>query len=293
MTEGPGSNRRAFFGRAWRDALAAAPKVAPKPFAIAAALRDAPGAEAAAAPSPLPAMPAIVSGSVTLDDLVVQAAVAGLQDRGDAVRALARHSVRLTPAADGRSSFGGDQYLAQIDLASVAALGAALPLPADGWLMFSGDAVAVVSDRAPDRGSQPLAASVELSLPRVWSAPVEALGLSTDERIAWQKLRVWLAESQGVELHDSTPGFLALHRLLGYPDETGGDMPLMCELLQAGVELDEPYPRMHPLARELEAQALRWQLLLQLSVGESERLYFWVIADDLDAGDFTRVRIIR
>src|SRR4051812_19635962 len=116
MSEGPGSNRRAFFGRAWRDALAAAPKVAPKPFAIAAALRDAPSDEA---PSPLAPTPAIASGSVTHDDLVVQAAVAGLEDRGEAVRALARHSIRLTPAADGRSSFGGEQYLAQIDLASV------------------------------------------------------------------------------------------------------------------------------------------------------------------------------
>src|SRR4051794_28407812 len=109
MSEGPGSNRRAFFGRAWRDALAAAPKVAPKPFAIAAALRDTPSAEAAGGPSPLSAMPAIASGAVTLDDVVVQGALAGLQDRGDAVCALARHSVRLTPAAAGRSWFGGEQ----------------------------------------------------------------------------------------------------------------------------------------------------------------------------------------
>ena len=289
MSEGPGSNRRAFFGRAWRDALAAAPKVAPKPFAIAAALSEPPNAE----PVATPPLSAIASGSLTLDHLVTQAAAAGLGDRADAVRALARHSVRLTPSADGRSSFGGDRYLAQLDLASIAALGAALRLPADGWLVFSAGAVAPAAGRAPDSGSQPLATAVELSLPRVWSAPVEALGLSADERIAWQKLRVWLAESQAVELHDSTPGFLALHRLLGYPDETGGDMPLMCELLAAGAELDEPYPRMHPLARELEAQALRWQLLLQLSVGDAERVYFWITADDLDAGDFTHVRVIR
>jgi len=190
---------------------------------------------------------------VTLVDVAMQAAVSGLEDRGAAVRALARHSVRLTPAVEGTSFLGGEEYLAQIDLASVAALGEPTPLPAEGWLTFSADAVAVVSGQAADSGSQPLAASVELSLPRAWSAPVEALGLSTDERIAWQKLRVWLAESQGVELHDSTPGFLAVHRLLGYPDETGGDMPLMCELLEAGAELDEPYPRMHPLAREREA----------------------------------------
>ena len=289
MDEGSGSNRRAFFGRAWRDALAAAPKVAPKPFAIAAALRNPPEPETDAAP----ASAAPASGPVTLGHLAMQAAVTGLEDRVAEVRALARHSVRLTPAADGTSSLGGEQYLAQIDLASVAALEAAPELPADGWLTFSADAVTVVSDPAPDSGSQPLAAAVELSLPRVWSAPVEALGLSTDERTAWQKLRVWLAESQGVELHDSTPGFLSLHRLLGYPDETGGDMPLRCELLEAGVELDEPYPRMHPLARELEAQARRWRLLLQLSVGETERVYFWITADDLDAGDFTRVRVIR
>jgi len=143
MSEGPGSNRRAFFGRAWRDALAAAPRVAPKPFAIAAALRDAPTADTVTAPSP-----AVAGRPVTLVDVAMQAAVSGLEDRGAAVRALARHSVRLTPAAEGRSFLGGEQYLAQIDLASVAALGAPTPLPAEGWLTFSADAVAVVSSQA-------------------------------------------------------------------------------------------------------------------------------------------------
>ena len=202
-------------------------------------------------------------------------------------------SVRLTPAADGRSWFGGERYLAQIDLASVAALGAVSELPADGALRFDDDGATLLSAPGPVSAAQSLEPTLELSLPRVWSAPVEALGLNADERIAWQALRVWLAERQNVELHDSTPGFLDLHRLLGYPDETGGDMPLMCELLEAGVVLEEPYPRMHPLSRELEVPSRRWRLLLQLSVGDRRRVYYWITAEDLAAGDFSRVRTIR
>ncbi len=243
---------------------------------------------------PSPTTAAAVSGTVTLDELLAQAAVAGLEGRSEAVRALARRSIRLTPDVAGRSSLGGERCLAQIDLASIAALGAAPALPAEGALVFADDRVGLVSAPGPVSGAEPVQPSLELSLPRVWSAPVEALGLGTDERTAWIALRVWLAERQGVELHDSTPGFLALHRLLGYPDETGGDMPLRCELLDAGVAHDdEPYPRMHPRARELEPRSARWRLLLQLSVGDAERVYFWITAEDLEAGDFNRVRVMR
>ena len=299
MSEEPGSSRRDFFGRAWRDALAAAPKVAPKPFAVASALSAEKQrvTEAAGLPRFVPpsaATAAAVSGTVTLDELLARAAVAGLEGRAEAVRALARRSIRLTPDTAGRSSVGGERCLAQIDLASIAALGATPELPAEGALVFGDDRVVLVSAPGPVSGAEPVQPSVELSLPRVWSAPVEALGLGTDERTAWIALRVWLAERQGVELHDSTPGFLALHRLLGYPDETGGDMPLRCELLDAGVAHDdEPYPRMHPRARELEPRSARWRLLLQLSVGDAERVYFWITAEDLEAGDFNRVRVMR
>lgn len=333
MSERAGTNRRAFFGRAWRDALAAAPK----PFAVAAGMGDPPQAEPVPAPEPprfspaLAAPPQPATGGMTLDDLLAQTVTVGLDGRAEAIRSLARWSVRLTPAPGGRSQLGGFPglardvewpavegrplaFLAQIDLTHGAA---APPLPpAAGCLLFFADVDGTASgtavdgrvlltstlaadprDRPPLPGPvespQSLEHSLELSLPRVWSAPVEALDLRDVERDGWQELRAWLAERQRVELHDRTAGFLALHRLLGYPDETGGDMPLSCELLAAGAVLDEPYPRMHPLARALEPRAERWRLLLQLSVGGVERVYFWIASEDLDAAEFSRVRVIR
>jgi hypothetical protein len=255
---------------------------------------------------------------VTLEELLAHAATVGLAARADAVRSLARWSVRLTRAADGRSRLGGTPELpdgvawpsddgrplpclAQVDLADVSALGVAVPLPAAGRLLLFAEAgetpVAcgslLVAPGSVESGPEALEASAELMLPRVWSAPVQELGLAGDEGDAWQALRAWLAERQGVELHDRAGGFLALHRVLGYPDETGGDMPLMCELLAAGAVVEDRYPRMHPLARELDARAARWRLLLQLSVGARERVYVWIAAEDLAAGDLSRVRIIR
>ena len=318
MSEPPTSSRRAFFGRAWRDALAAAPK----PFAASGGMTD-PVPAAPPAPPPLytPATappPGPTTGAVTLDDLLAHAGDVGLDARAGAIRSLARWSIRLTPAADGRSQLGGEPglpdgvpwpsadgrplpCLAQLDLEDVAALGVATQVPADGRLLvfaepgespFPRGRLLVVPGPGA-RGPEPLAVSPELTLPRVWSAPVQDVGLADEERDAWEALRARLAGRQGVELHDRAGGFLALHRLLGYPDETGGDMPLMCALLDAGVVLEDRYARMHPRARELDPRAGRWRLLLQLSVGERERVYVWIAAEDLAAGDLSRVRIIR
>ena len=308
MSERPPTNRRAFFTRAWR--------VPPAP---------APERSAAADPAPAtaePARPGPATGSATLEDVLAHAVTVGLAARAGAIRSLARWSVRLTESAGGTSSLGGAPdlpgdvawpsadgrplpFVAQVDLGAVAALGVEAPLPAGGRLLvfaepegtpFVRGSVLVVPGPVPGgtaSGGRPLEVSPELSLPRVWSAPVQALGLADDERDAWQALRAWLAERQGVELHDRASGFLALHRLLGYPDEKSGDMPLMCELSAAGADLADTAPLMHPLARELEARSGRWRLLLQLSVGERERVYAWVAAEDLDAGDLSRVRLIR
>lgn len=294
MSDGSGSNRRAFFGRAWRDALAAAPKVAPKPFAVAAALSDKPKAvEPPPVERDVVVTPSAATGSVTFDELLAHAETLGLADRARAIAKLVSPSVRLTPHDDGRSTVGGDQCLAQIDLASLAGLGVTPPLPADGWLRCTDDGVTVLSAPAPVTGAQSVAPSLELSLPRVWAAPVVALDLDDEERATWQELRIWLADRQHVELHDRTPDFLGLHRLLGYPDETSGDMPLHCELLASGAELGDEPPRLHPLAREVEKRVGRWRLLLQLSTGGRERAYFWIAREDLDAGDFAGVHVIR
>jgi hypothetical protein len=140
--------------------------------------------------------------------------------------------------------------------------------------------------------------SAELQLPRVWSDSVQALELDEAEHDGWQRLRQQVAERQGVEVHDATHGFQVTHRLLGYPDERRGDMPLACELLARGHVLGDDPPLAHPYASEAEPHTASWRLLLQLSVddelgwswgGLRERLYVWIDKRDLAAGDFARV----
>jgi hypothetical protein len=139
----------------------------------------------------------------------------------------------------------------------------------------------------------------ELVLPRVWSDPVQALGLDPSEQEAWELLRHRLAESQDTLTFDESPDPQSLHRLLGYPDERNGNMPLACEMLAQGIDLHDEPAIVHPRAEEFEAGAARWLLLAQLSddwrldwswgTGD-DRLYFWIHEADLAAGDFTRVR---
>jgi hypothetical protein len=154
-------------------------------------------------------------------------------------------------------------------------------------------------------GGVPLQASAELQLPRVWSAPVQSLGLDASEHRGWQSLRRYLAARQGVELYDELPHMQSIHRFLGYPDERRGDMPLACELLDRNCALGDDPPAIHRRAAELEPFTRRWRLLLQLTLdqafpwsargpaGSVERLYLWIDDEHLDKGDFSRVQALR
>jgi hypothetical protein len=145
----------------------------------------------------------------------------------------------------------------------------------------------------------PFELTPELVLPRVWSDAVQGLGLDPDEQDAWELLRHRLAESQGTLTFDESPDPQSLHRLLGYPDERHGNMPLACEMLAQGIDLHDEPAIVHPRAEEFEAGAARWLLLAQCSDDErldwswgtgDDRLYFWIHEADLATGDFTRVR---
>jgi hypothetical protein len=255
---------------------------------------------------------------VTVDELLAMAAEVGLGERLDAIRDLARDSVRVT-LGDAQAAARASRLSAaparsrepfcpaRLDLADVAAvLGAEDPMPRDGMLsciaMGDGEYRVVVDDVAPAAERRlPVDLSVELQLPRVWSHSVQALALDTAEHDAWQLLREQLAERQGVELHDATWELQAIHRVLGYPDERNGDMPLICELLARGHELGDDPPRIHPAAAEAEQHAQRWRLLLQLTMDDElgwswgdwrERLYLWIDEQDLANGEFARVRAI-
>jgi hypothetical protein len=311
------ASRRAFLRGAWRDARAAAPQVA---SAVVPAVRPfLRGPDGPASPGRDVIDATAVKDTATVDELLSAATEFRLADRLECVRSLVRRSVRLVPAATavgtGRSRLG--EPLAQIDLAELTSLGVGHGLPADGLLHLDCD----ISDEGPRwRGPQAvlvghipegkvnpppathasaiaLLLSVELSLPRVWSAPVAALDLDESEQQGWQELRGWLARRQGVELFDQVEVHLAAHRLFGYPDERTGEMPLICELLAAGAVIDD-HPIAHPRARELEALARRWRLLLQLSAAEElawpwaaryERLYFWIDEQRLEAGDLSEI----
>jgi hypothetical protein len=272
--------------------------------------------------------------TVTFEELEELAVEHGLQERLVELRELARHSIRLTsptlddpavgswlvdPAAglldeDTWPIWSGERLtlVAQLDLGDPALRDVDLPLPPDGRLLFlfaalqapAGDMVdhegagRVLHVPAPF-GPAPVARlSVELTLPRVWSAPVQRLALDPIEHDGYLRLRRRVASLQDVELDDNFGDPIAYHRALGYPNETTGLMPTTCELVstgqdggQAGTTADD----------DVGARAARWRLLLQLTVavdgpwnlgGEGGRLYFWITEDDLRAHDFSRVRAI-
>jgi hypothetical protein len=274
------------------------------------------------------------TATVTIDELRDMAAEHGLEDHLDEIAALARHSVRLTTPTLQDDPVGawlfeptaglldesvwplwqGERLtlVAQLDLTDPALRDVDLPLPPDGRLLFlfaalqapAGDMVdhegagRVLHVPAPF-GPAPVARlSVELTLPRVWSAPVQRLALDPIEHDGYLRLRRRVASLQDVELDDNFGDPIAYHRALGYPNETTGLMPTTCELVstgqdggQAGTTADD----------DVGARAARWRLLLQLTVavdgpwnlgGEGGRLYFWITEDDLRAHDFSRVRAI-
>jgi Domain of unknown function (DUF1963) len=254
------------------------------------------------------------SRTVTIEELLELAAELGLGEREDELRSLARFSVRLTsPTLDDHPAGGwlvepseglldeeawplwaGERltHVAQLDLGDPALRDVDLPLPRDGRLLFlwaalgapSGElashegAARVLHVPAPFGPAPAARLSVELTLPRVWSAAVQRLGLDPIEHDGYLQLRRRLATLQDVELDDGFGSAIAFHRALGYPNETSGLMPSTCETASG--------------------RDGGWRLLLQLTAdpsgpwtlgGAGGRLYFWIAEEDLRAADFSRV----
>ena len=200
------------------------------------------------------------------------------------------------PAAFEWPTWRGEElaFLGQLNLAEVGAVEPEGLLPPRGLLLLFYDVRNEPSGLEPgDRGScrvlhvdgdpsglkpdpdrracfpdYPLELSLELMLPRSWSAHVEALELDEAELTAWDELRGRLARAQGVELEELTPSWYALHRLLGYPEELGSELELDCQLVSAGINIAEGEGYLDPRRDELEAGARDWRLLLQLSDDE-------------------------
>jgi hypothetical protein len=218
----------------------------------------------------------------------------GLGSRIDEITSLIERSVRVVPDSHASAqveawldlarglalveppgSLAGDPDV--VLLAQVAQSAPALeetPLSGSGWLAVFVESVAIEAqtlspalranvirlDRpaAVTPTSTAMLLAPQLLLPRVWSEPVQAMGLREDEHDGYVRLRDRLAERQGVEIEHGGGAARAYHRLLGYPDETTGTMPADCAA--AAGEGD-------------------WRLLAQVSVGSSKRVYVW-IADD-------------
>lgn len=288
--------------------------------------------------APQPAGPVLqraqfATRTVTEAELLELAGELGLEHRLDAVRELARHSVRLTTPTLGDHPAGawlfepaaglldeeawplwdGERLTlaAQVDLGDPALRDIDLPLPSDGRLLFlyaaiqapSGELAAhagagrVLHVPAPFAPAPTARLSVELTLPRVWAAPVQALKLDPIEHDGFLKLRRRIATLQSVELDDGFGRTIAYHRVLGYPNETGGLMPLTCEVTAGGQDAVDVGLAPDDVGR----RAARWRLLAQFTVavdgpwnlgGSAGRLYFWIDEDDLQAHDFSRVRTI-
>ncbi|MCS5721461.1 hypothetical protein N1028_01375 [Herbiconiux sp. CPCC 203407] len=114
-------------------------------------------------------------------------------------------------------------------------------------------------ERPSARGGLPLQLDPHLQLPRVWSEPVQELGLDTAGQAAYVRVRDRLAETQGLEADQGAGAGLALHRLLGYPDDTSGTMPAECAEIAGPGE---------------------WTLLAQLSIGRASRVFVWTAPGD-------------
>ena len=216
-------------------------------------------------------------------------------------------------------------FLAQIELAEVASVAPGLPLPDRGLLLFFYDLETLPSGLAADDGPScrvvlvdadaelaedderapaihvlPVELSRELMLPSPWSFHAEQLELTAEEMEAWDQLRERLAQAQGVELEESVPDRIALHRLLGYQDEIGREVELDCELAAAGIDADDASAYWESRS-EHEDAAREWLLLFQLSGDEEldtprdefERLFICAREADVRVGRFEAARAIR
>jgi len=255
-------------------------------------------------PEPAPTTSGAISDG-RLEELIADC---GLGELGEAVRSVAVRGARLRHESDTAAEPldpAGIPAAIEVDLGT---LPHTSPLPVEGVLRVEvdADARAAVGEHGPvdvtvslgRAGEGPaLGGSPELTLPRAWSARAQALGVEPGQVDPWEELRRRIADAHGVELTDEPLPPLSIHRLFGYPDERTGQMPVWCELLERGVDLGGEPPFMHPMAPQVQDDAMRWRLLLQASRdpqlgwrwgGGGERFYVWALDEDLADQSFAR-----
>jgi uncharacterized protein YwqG len=308
------TDRRGFFKELLREAVGVARE-------FSAAMNE--GAEHLGRPPISWARPATTS--VGEETVLALCDEVGLARRAGDVRRLALAGLRLTRGdASARSRLGGVpelppefvwpswngrdlDFVAQVDLAEVAAVDPATILPRHGLMLFFYDladrpsglwpthrhscrVLVVDGDLTADEGhsaalpASPLRLSRELMLPGGWSFQTEELDLTLEERDSWDELRDRLAVAQGIELEEAS----VPHRLLGYHEELGREVEVDCALASAGHDAED-VEAYYAHREEVAAEARRWRLLLQIVAEDSdryERLYIWVHGEELRAGAF-------
>ncbi len=214
-------------------------------------------------------------------------------------------------------------FLCQLDLAEIQALGPFDDLPDSGWLLFFYDAegqpwgfdpkdrgrwqilhvqtgsgslerrerpAGVTAERPASFKTCALQMRSEVCLPDVFDLLLP-LDLEDDE--VFEGYIGFLEETE-----TTTEPFSQNYRLLGHPCLVQADMREKCQLVANGLYCGDGSGWRDPRAKALLPMAKDWQLLMQFDTDEegprwswglSGRLYFWIRQDDLDTANFEDV----
>lgn len=214
----------------------------------------------------------------------------------------------------------GLSYLAQLDLADLAAQPAVLPLPRQGSLAFFYDSEQRTWGFDPkDRGSAvvayfpgPASSLVRTAIPADVSEAGRfqccSLKYNPDQNLpdAWsQYYAPQLSEEEKTLLfnyHDAVRGEsnAPRHRIGGHADCIQNPMELECQLVTNGLYCGNATGYEDPRRKILAAGALDWRLLFQLDTdddagmmwGDCGTLYYWIREEDLRAPDFDKCWLI-
>jgi uncharacterized protein YwqG len=139
------------------------------------------------------------------------------------------------------------------------------------------------SDLAPDAILPPIPVGFRpfLSIPGYGSAACDSLDLADGDSDAYSELY----DAVTCEASGGQPN----HQLLGHSNNVQGDMQLECQLVSNGLYCGDSTGYNDPRAKQLEAGAGDWRLLLQFDSdddlnimwGDCGMVYFWIRNSDL------------
>lgn len=211
-------------------------------------------------------------------------------------------------------------FLAQINLADIAAFECSLELPKSGWLVFFYDpeqeawgfdpadkgcslvayfpegaklVTRALPDDMPDEGRFSVAAltfTQKETMPDTASCWIETLDLTPDEEMALSnELATYVAGTD-----------LLIHQIGGHPLPVQNPMELECQLVTHGVDCGSADGYGSARAEELAQGAVNWRCLLQLDSddeidwmwGDVGRIYFWMTTDDIAKRRFENAWLI-